>query len=926
MTSTLRASKFVFVCLTAALLSSACDDETPKTALDTSSDSQTVDVDTDTDSLDSLDTQDLAEVEDTTPPARPTCALTSSTSAPETHTLNGWTVEVDSGTGAWSITPPGGTQPTLEGSGTCVDGERGPQPALTLVREGAPKVLALAGAYQIQTDSGLTWWPTSGVAPTVTASESLVSLRWALLSASNEADFATLIFEPYGPRDLRIALQADGGALGGSIEMRCTSDESFFGLGTQSVGMDLRGHEFPLWTQEQGVGKPKGGGIFPLNNIPEAAYAPMGVWHSSRGYSALLDTDAYSELNLCENVGDRVRLRTYGELPALVLVAGDSPRARLSAITDYTGRPTEPAPWLLAPWNDAVGGPENLHRVAAVLRDNHIPSSAIWSEDWIGGDEGNFGFRLSYAWEWDPTLYPDLPTDIDTLHDDGFAFLAYFNPFVPQPTRMYQEGVDGGYLIETADAATYVFSDPAGRMVSLVDLSNPGAVAWLSSYLDTAANTLKIDGWMADYAEWLPIDSVLFSNESPWLAHNRYPLEWQRVNREALSNAHAAGPEPANNWVYFPRSGWASTGGGTGGIAPTMWAGDQNTDWEYDDGFPTVVAIGSHVGLSGVSLYGSDIAGYSAFLVPPTTKELFLRWSAFGAFSPLMRTHHGSSECTNWAFDRDPATLEHYKRYAIIHTLLYPYLSELTQQASATGLPLMRHPFLVEPNCPTLWSGDHYSTFLGDHLLVVPVLAPAVTQWEVTLPAAGWWPLFGDAPQTDGTLSQDGALVFTADASPTEIPVYVRPGTVLALLDQPVDSFYGATNPALTTLADVTDAYRLALYPDASGALRSSAVGAATVVGEGWSQVDLTSAPTLDGTPLLPCADVAAGTSCVDAETVWIVGTDLVLRAQGATLTFASPIEQSYRVGLAGLGWGEWRRATDPGDLNAVVTPPCELP
>jgi len=62
MTSTLRISKFVFVCLTAALLSSACDDETPKTALDTSSDSQTVDVDTDTDSLDSLDTQDLAEV------------------------------------------------------------------------------------------------------------------------------------------------------------------------------------------------------------------------------------------------------------------------------------------------------------------------------------------------------------------------------------------------------------------------------------------------------------------------------------------------------------------------------------------------------------------------------------------------------------------------------------------------------------------------------------------------------------------------------------------------------------------------------------------------------------------------------------------------------------------------------------------------
>ena len=116
------------------------------------------------------------------------------------------------------------------------------------------------------------------------------------------------------------------------------------------------------------------------------------------------------------------------------------------------------------------------------------------------------------------------------------------------------------------------------------------------------------------------------------------------------------------------RSGWASINGGTGGRAPVLWGGDQNTNWEYDDGFPTVLPIGSHAGLSGVPIFGSDIAGYTSLNVPHTTKELFYRWSSLAAFHPVMRTHHGSDECRNWAFDRDEETLTHFRRYARLHT------------------------------------------------------------------------------------------------------------------------------------------------------------------------------------------------------------------------------------------------------------------
>src|SRR6185503_19159491 len=119
---------------------------------------------------------------------------------------------------------------------------------------------------------------------------------------------------------------------------------------------------------------------------------------------------------------------------------------------------------------------------------------------------GPFGYRLSYAWEWDPGTYPDLPADIQRLHELGFSFLAYFNPFVPQTTRMWTEGILGGFLVKDAGGGPYVLTEPGFRPSGLVDLTNPRAITWLSGYLETAADDLAIDGWMADFAEWLPYD------------------------------------------------------------------------------------------------------------------------------------------------------------------------------------------------------------------------------------------------------------------------------------------------------------------------------------------------------------------------------------------------------------------------------------
>lgn len=829
--------------------------------------------------------------------------------------VGAWTVSLNSATGAWSVAAPDASAPVLRGPDTC-DAAGG---ATLRVALGEPGVENQFGAFRIALEGGdstLEWRDVSGP-PTIEAATDGVTLRYDVID--EDADVLLVFNDLDG--DLRIELEGPFDA--GELTWSQASDTAYFGLGSQVTSMNLRGRTFPLWTQEQGNGKPETPQIWPLENDPEAAYAPMGVWWSSAGWTALVTHDSYSEIDLGEADPALARLRSYAALPGMVLVAGATPLERMTRVTHYTGRlPYDPPAWTFGPWNHSIGGSAMLREVATTLRDADVPSSAIWSEDWIGGNQTATGYRLSYAWEWDQEQYPDLGVEVGWLHANGFAFLAYFNTFVPMPTRMWDEGTARGYLMENADGEVRTVTDPAFRVAGLVDLTNSAARRWMSDYMTIAATTLGIDGWMADFTEWAPVDVVLQSREDPWHYHNRYPLDFQATVTDVLTDVHAESDAP-NNWTYFARSGWASINGGSGGLTPTMWGGDQETTWDYEDGFPTIVPIAAHLGLSGVPIFGSDIAGYSALRSPPTTKELFFRWSALGAFHPLMRTHHGSEECANWSFDRDADTLEHYRRYARLHTLLYPVFRGLSDEAREFGWPIVRHPYLVTPETPAMWFGEDFQFFIGNDIMVAPVLHEGAITRDVTFARSGWWPLFESAPIT-ALPGPDGAFHVRRNAPATEVPVFVRPGTVLPLLDQVPDSMYGATAAGVTDLADVLGR-QLLLYPATDGTLRPLRTEGTDVSGDGWAGVTnsaLRETAAWNGVPLPVCANDQA-TNCAAADGVVIRGSG-TLRAGDATLSLATDVEGRYhRVQIGGSVLAT-ARATAIGDLNAIVTPPCE--
>ena len=813
------------------------------------------------------------------------------------------------GDGSWSLAR--GAELVTTGVATCDDANPGAR-----VAAGTPAFRSGFG-NTIVTMTGpasrLTWLQPAGSATVEAATADAVTLRWPLAGAA-EASLA-----------LRYALDEDGtlrvamsstleGAATGEWSWGSAAGERFIGLGTQVTGMDLRGRVYRLWTQEQGIGKLEGDSGFPLANALEAAYAPMGVMHASGGYTMLLDEDSVSELDLDRGAAARLTLRTAGSLPALSLHPWARPSEGIAWATGLTGRPPQVPDWAFAPWNHAVGGPAELTRVATLLREADVPSSAIWSEDWIGGSQSGSGFRLSYAWEWDPARYPDLPTDIDRLHTQGFAFLGYLNPFVPGPTRMFGEGEAGGFLVKNEAGATYTTTDPAFRQTGLVDLTNPAAASWYESYVIKAVNEVGLDGWMADFAEWLPLEGRLESGESLWLEHNRYPLAYQRSNTRGITAANGGVADPDR--LYFSRSGWASRKGGTSGIAPVLWSGDQNTDWGTDDGLPSVVPISLHVSASGVSMFATDIAGYTSVTVPNTTKELFYRWTVVGAFEPVMRTHHGSDKCGNWGFDWDEESLAHFRRYAKIHSLLYPVWRGLLDEAQATGMPILRHPFLADPTGN--WDRAGYAWFIGENLFVTPVLAEGATTKTTALPPGAWWPLFGDAPLASAAdwAAQEVAIPLT------EAGAFVRAGTALPLLTRAPATMRNDAAATISSLAALGDSVRFVLYPDASGAASGAGRGAsvsATGLRPGW----VAAGATWNGTVLPACADSEAQ-DCVDesAKLYRVVGAGSLVSAGGAA-TVEAAAGQTVELAFGRDGWGSLAEPTVVTDLNPNVEPPC---
>ena len=597
-----------------------------------------------------------------------------------------------------------------------------------------------------------------------------------------------LTAEIMGDGHAKVTWSADEGNRARMV-IDCAADEHFMGFGAQTHDVDHRGQRIPLWVSEQGIGKNDTDEVPPvwfLVGRRHSTHIPVAATVTSRGIAWAVETDAYTEVDVCLEKPTATAIELHESTVRLHIFDGPTPMEALKRFTGWVGRPKLPPAWVFAPWNDAVFGEENVQRFADFLRADSIPTSAIWSEDWKGGNWHGDAYRLEEDWRLDREIYPEFENLTQSLRSLGIQLMVYFNTFVFEAAEVFEEAHAQGFLVKDSSGEFVRFQGPNANFThaGLVDLTNTDAREWVANELRQAL-AYGARGWMADYAEWMPVDDVvLASGEDPALVHNRYPIMWQKLNEEVIEEAGLA-----DEAIAFYRSGWM----GSQPYARVIWAGDQNTDFDPNDGFPTILPLGIGLSATGFPFYGHDIAGYQSNTTDASTKELFLRWTSLGAFSPVMRTHHGTHASENWNLERDEETTAHWKRYAQLHTQLFPYLWGLAKLAVEEGEPIWRGLGLEHPSELALWSIMD-QVYLGPSLMIAPVQTEGAISRQVILPSGRFAPFFGGEAVV-------GPSTIEVSAPVTEIPVFVRAGGIVPMLAEPVDTLL----PNVEGLTDLGD-------------------------------------------------------------------------------------------------------------------------
>ena len=284
-----------------------------------------------------------------------------------------------------------------------------------------------------------------------------------------------------------------------------------------------------------------------------------------------------------------------------------------------------------------------------------------------------------------------------------------------------------------------------------MDFTNPAAVRWFSALLRSLLEQ-GVAVFKTDFAEGVPADAVADNGMTGLELHNVYALMFNDVVARVTE-------EVAGHRTVWARSSYLG-----GQRHSAQWSGDVNATWPA---LASTLRGGLSHGLSGVPFWSHDTGGFHGVPEP----ELYVRWSQFGALSPLVRLH-GTSSRLPWDFP--PEAERHVVAALRLRYRLLPYLWSQAVRAARTGVPMMRALLVDTPHDPTAWTTD-LQYRLGTDLLVAPVIDPSGRR-DVYLPVGDDW-----IDAATGERYAGGQHLRVA-VPLSRAPVYVRHGALLPLV------------------------------------------------------------------------------------------------------------------------------------------------
>ncbi|MEB2287655.1 MAG: DUF4968 domain-containing protein [Anaerolineae bacterium] len=538
-------------------------------------------------------------------------------------------------------------------------------------------------------------------------------------------------------------------------------DDRFYGFGEKFFAHDKRGHTITSWNLDAyGV-------------ETERAYKNIPFFLCSKGYGVLVNSTA----RMRHAVGDpdcsraSYVLTVEDETLDYFFIAGPSFKHILRRYADLTGHAPVPPKWAFGLWmsrcyfhNRAVA-----EEVASKLRDLDIPCDVLVFDGYWVRDAHQCDLL------WDEERFPNPAEMLAGLKQQGFKSCVWEGPFIPSGTEMWEEAHRLGFMLRNAAGEDYLINTglvmashnqegfqgqetagsfdglPPAPPAGLVDFTNPAAVRWFQQKHE-ALMDLGVDVFKTDFGEQVPEDAVApYSGICGAELHNLYSVLYNKAVFEVTRARNGQG-------VVWARSAYTGSQ-----QYPVHWGGDPQTSFSSMAGS---LRGGLSAALSGLVFWGHDIGG---FFGSRPTRELYIRWAQFGLLSPLARCH-GTTPREPWAYDAE--TVEIFRQYARLRYRLIPYLYSYAQEASQTGLPLMRPLALEFQEDPAAHHVDS-QYLLGEWLMIAPVLSHRHCR-TIYLPAGRWLDFWTQE-------IYHGPQHLRYEAPLNRLPLFLREGAIVPL-------------------------------------------------------------------------------------------------------------------------------------------------
>ena len=547
-----------------------------------------------------------------------------------------------------------------------------------------------------------------------------------------------------------------------TISFKCTPNECFVGTGERFRKMDLSGQTFQLKNQDgQGV-----------NN--RRCYKNIPFFMSSRMYGCFYHTSDYCKLSLADHSTRSVQFLNDHATLDVFLIGGKSPEQILRSYRMLTGFPQMPPLWSFGIWMSRMTyfSADEVNEICDRLRKEHYPCDVIHL------DTGWFRTDWLCEWKFNPERFPDPKGFVQHLKQNGFKVSLWQLPYVAQGAEQLKEAKANRYISQstkaedtsTGGASNFSALDYAGT----IDFTYPKAVDWYKNQLLKPLLEMGVTCIKTDFGENIHMDHQ-YHGMTPERLNNIYSLLYQRAAFEVTQEVTGQG-------IVWARSAWAGCQ-----RYPLHWGGDSASSW---DGLAGSLKGGLHFGLSGFAFWSHDVPGFHSipdFMNSPLDENVYVRWTQFGVFSSHMR-YHGTCKREPWHY---PNIAPIVKRWWKLRYALLPYIIEQSEQACQSGYPLVRALLFHHPDDRQVWHiDDEY--YFGSEFLVAPVMNATphsdqrsengVGVRDIYLPEGLWVNFF------TGQRIEGGRWYYNVEVPLDQMPVFVRPGSLIKMYPDEVDS------------------------------------------------------------------------------------------------------------------------------------------